>query len=115
MTPVLILRHHDFWCTERPFIDVSRSKDWDDCLWQLHLETGGDLVSLDAGSGREGEVENEVVINPAQVSLRHRMARRFRNEMCEIVPKRLKGQDAKTSSWMKGFCAEVSQVQKYGI
>ena len=41
LSPILIKRAHSFWCTERMFLNVSRMSDWDECLWQVALETFG--------------------------------------------------------------------------
>ncbi|KAJ7178429.1 hypothetical protein C8R43DRAFT_871736, partial [Mycena crocata] len=40
LTPILLPRNYQLWCTERPFLS-SRTADWDDCLWQLWLEESG--------------------------------------------------------------------------
>lgn len=45
LSPVLIQRAHSFWCTERIFLNVSRKSDWDECLWQIALETYGKAVA----------------------------------------------------------------------
>ena len=52
LSPVLIKRAHGFWCTERMFLNVSRMSDWDECLWQIALETFGKSVALNAASIR---------------------------------------------------------------
>jgi len=45
LSPMLILRDHHLWCTERfAFASASSSPrrvDWDACLWQVQLETFG--------------------------------------------------------------------------
>ncbi len=45
LSPMLILRDHPLWCTERfafvPAPSASRTVDWDACLWQVQLETFG--------------------------------------------------------------------------
>lgn len=43
---VLIQRDHDFWCTERVSLHGNRHSDWNECLWQLALETQGKLDTL---------------------------------------------------------------------
>jgi len=50
LSPLLLVRDRDFWCTERFFLQNSRVSDWDECLWQLALETFGDIEILDAAS-----------------------------------------------------------------
>ena len=45
LSPLLILRDHPLWCTERfafvPSPAAPRAADWDACLWQVQLETFG--------------------------------------------------------------------------
>lgn len=45
LSPMLILRDHPLWCTERfsfaPAPSARRTVDWDACLWQAQLETFG--------------------------------------------------------------------------
>lgn len=45
LSPVLILRDHPLWCTDRfafaPAPSAPRAADWDACLWQIQLETFG--------------------------------------------------------------------------
>jgi hypothetical protein len=45
LSPMLILRDHPLWCTERfafaPAPSAPRTVDWDACLWQVQLETFG--------------------------------------------------------------------------
>lgn len=47
LSPLLIYRDRDFWCTERIMTGTSRRPDWDECLWQLNLETAGAIQGLD--------------------------------------------------------------------
>ena len=47
LSPLLLARDRDFWCTERFFLDSVRVSDWDECLWQLSLETFGEIKILD--------------------------------------------------------------------
>jgi len=53
---VLIQRDHDFWCTERVSFHGNRHSDWDECLWQLALETQGklDIQKMSLKSSAEG-------------------------------------------------------------
>ncbi|KAF8806431.1 hypothetical protein BYT27DRAFT_7140941 [Phlegmacium glaucopus] len=50
LSPLLLANDRDFWCTERFFLENSRVSDWDECLWQLSLETFGEIEILDAAS-----------------------------------------------------------------
>ena len=49
LSPMLILRDHPLWCTERfafvPALSAPRAADWDACLWQVQLETFGTASS----------------------------------------------------------------------
>ena len=45
LSPLLLARDRDFWCTERFW--NSRVFNWDECLWQLSLETFGEIKILD--------------------------------------------------------------------
>ncbi|KAH9485061.1 hypothetical protein JR316_0001967 [Psilocybe cubensis] len=46
LSPLLIHKTNDFWCSERVLATDSRTKDWSECLWQLNLETAGTLKTL---------------------------------------------------------------------
>lgn len=46
LTPVLMSQEHHVWCTERSFLLRSRDLDWDSCLWQLWLDSFGDMDIL---------------------------------------------------------------------
>ena len=50
LSPLLLARDRDFWCTERLFFENSRASNWDECLWQLSLENFGEIKILDVGS-----------------------------------------------------------------
>ncbi|KDR75798.1 hypothetical protein GALMADRAFT_268364 [Galerina marginata CBS 339.88] len=50
LSPLLLRKDRDFWCTERFFAGVSRATDWDECLWQLYLEMTGEIYLLDVPS-----------------------------------------------------------------
>ena len=50
LTPLLLARDRDFWCTERFFLESSRVSDWDECLWQLSFETFGEIKNLEVES-----------------------------------------------------------------
>lgn len=47
-TAILIKRDSYLWCTERIFFDPSRDSNWNECLWQMTLETYGmlDVIKL---------------------------------------------------------------------
>ncbi|KAG2345672.1 hypothetical protein BDR05DRAFT_930332 [Suillus weaverae] len=45
MSPVVLPKDYPTWCTERFSLFRSRSLDWEDCLWQLWLESAGEVKS----------------------------------------------------------------------
>lgn len=57
LSPLLLARNRNFWCTERFFLDNSRASDWDECLWQLSLETFGEIKILDVKSSEYHPIE----------------------------------------------------------
>ena len=71
LAPVLISRDDSMWCTERFFANVSRSADWEECLWQIWLAHFGDLEvkQLQAlapalsGSTSSWQPENSVMVS----------------------------------------------------
>ena len=50
LSPLLLPRDRDFWCTERLFLQNARVSHWDECLWQLSLETFGEIKILNVES-----------------------------------------------------------------
>jgi len=46
LAPTLVSNNHSTWCTERFFLSSSRDFDWDACLWQLWLNSFGDVTYL---------------------------------------------------------------------
>ena len=64
LSPMLILRDHPLWCTERfafaPAPSAPRTVDWDACLWQAQLDTfGAASTSGPALPGWRWDVEPE--------------------------------------------------------
>lgn len=43
LSPLILERDDPLWCSERFFPYTTRSTDWNDCLWQIWLETFGDV------------------------------------------------------------------------
>ncbi len=58
LSPLLLESTRDFWCTERHFVGISRVSDWNECLWQVSLETTGniDLVDVPVETAAKEEV-----------------------------------------------------------
>lgn len=48
LTPVVLPQNRTMWCTERGFISTSREVQWETCLWQIWLDTFGNLTLLRA-------------------------------------------------------------------
>jgi hypothetical protein len=115
LSPVLILRDHPLWCTERfafaPAPSAPRAADWDACLWQVQLETFGAAASDGPTlQGWRWNVEPEpadlallsvsltvswlLCIPKAQMefeqsAIRRRLDVRYRVETCVLAIKRL--------------------------
>ena len=64
LSPLLLQSKRDFWCTERHFsVGISRVSDWHECLWQVSLETTGNIDLVDVPvetAGKEEVVAAEV-------------------------------------------------------
>jgi hypothetical protein len=50
-----MLKNHSVWCTERFFLASSRDFDWDACLWQLWLDSFGDVSFLQIPDWTDGQ------------------------------------------------------------
>lgn len=48
LAPVILPRDHPVWCTERFYMFGSRVLDWEDCIWNLWLESAGEASSIAA-------------------------------------------------------------------
>jgi hypothetical protein len=55
LAPALMPRDHSVWCTERFFLSSSRDFDWDTCLWQLWLDSFGDIRLLQVPHWTDGQ------------------------------------------------------------
>jgi hypothetical protein len=55
LAPALVPKNHSTWCTERFFLSSSRDFDWDACLWQLWLDSFGDVRLLRNPDWKDGE------------------------------------------------------------
>lgn len=131
LTPILLPRNYQLWCTERPFLS-SRTADWDDCLWQLWLEESGiGHANLTLSIGLENPMFSadgpfapnlhvcDCLIRRAlfpthrkKKQVRNRLGGRYRAELCELAIKRL--DTSRTSKngkrrlhWVKSFCRQV--------
>jgi hypothetical protein len=48
-------KDHSVWCTERFFLSSSRHSDWEACLWQLWLDSFGDVKLLQNADWKDSE------------------------------------------------------------
>jgi len=53
--PALVSNDHSIWCVERFFLSSSRDFDWDACLWQLWLDSFGDVKLISNADWKDGE------------------------------------------------------------
>jgi hypothetical protein len=72
MSPVVLPKDYPTWCTERFSLFRSRSLDWEDCLWQLWLESGGEVKSaiVDGWPREEAEAGILNFSNDSAISVR---------------------------------------------
>ncbi|KAJ7497396.1 hypothetical protein FB451DRAFT_1120874 [Mycena latifolia] len=135
LTPVIIPRNYPLWCTERAFL-VSRTSDWDDCLWQLWLQEYGlghanitvtlgtedstGVGAVGVGADVAGLVSecpsssNRSLSDASKTQARNRLSGKYRAEMCELAMKRLSTDVPRMSKsgkrrlqWVKSFCRQV--------
>lgn len=84
LSPVLIDRDDPVWCTERFFPALSRSADWEECLWQMWLENFGDLEVQQMrawmhGGSSSGADSAALIPSPLAVSSHSRFYRTYLN------------------------------------
>ncbi|KAG0706094.1 hypothetical protein DFH29DRAFT_846569 [Suillus ampliporus] len=114
MSPVVLPKDYPSWCTERFSLLRSRSLDWDDCLWQLWLESGGEVKSatVDGWSGEEAGKPSASNNSTLSAKLRRRWTVKYRAEACAFAMKRAQiletasYADKKAFQWRKKFCHE---------
>lgn len=46
--PVILQQNHPVWCTDRVFYHNTRASDWQECLWQLWVESFGEFGKIHA-------------------------------------------------------------------
>ncbi|KAK2463204.1 hypothetical protein APHAL10511_004859 [Amanita phalloides] len=107
LSPILLMRNHSIWCTERHFVHSDRAAEWRECIWQIWTESLGKaskiimhgVSSEDNGGRRETDV------------IHTRTSTIYRIEYCDLIlrsfaPGNRSG--PKTSlNWLKHFCAET--------
>ncbi|KAJ6625536.1 hypothetical protein B0H10DRAFT_1782877, partial [Mycena sp. CBHHK59/15] len=111
LTPVILPRDYQLWCTERAFI-TPRTSDWDDCLWQLWLEEYG-LGNVNVTLG-ESNTCTQTYDSNLLTKIRNRLSGKIRAEICDLAIKRLSTDALRTSKsgkrrlqWAKSFCRQV--------
>ncbi|KAG2146478.1 uncharacterized protein EDB93DRAFT_1251016 [Suillus bovinus] len=112
MSPVVLPKDYPTWCTERFSLFQSRSLDWEDCLWQLWLESAGSVKStaVDSWPVLETSKSNNSALS---AKLRRRWTVKYRAEACALAMKRAQilevtsYADKKAFQWRKKFCHEV--------
>ncbi|KAL5507294.1 hypothetical protein ACEPAH_6750 [Sanghuangporus vaninii] len=133
LSPLLIEQSYPIWCSERFFSAPSRGDSWEECLWQIWLNSYGRLSTL-PGSGwkvpstqrkseASGTANSEVAVTHVmsetpcltedQEIIHRRLSNRFRHESCVLAAKRLKDQsvdskvDPRKSQWLRKTCRQV--------
>ncbi|KAH7888600.1 hypothetical protein F5I97DRAFT_722455 [Phlebopus sp. FC_14] len=111
---VTLPRDYPIWCTERFFLFGSRALDWEDCLWQMWLETAGDMSSI-AIPNLFDNIRNTLAspVSPQALKARRRWGNKYRMEACTLSSKRSQTIDPSTKiekrrmQWRKRFCRET--------
>lgn len=70
LSPVLLSQENPVWCTERFFPQTSRGSDWTECLWQLWLDSYGDILIKPTTDWIQ---ESRVSLNASSVEVGHRV------------------------------------------
>ncbi|KAH7913924.1 hypothetical protein BJ138DRAFT_1001323 [Hygrophoropsis aurantiaca] len=115
ISPVILARNHPVWCTERYFIFGSRMLDWEECLWQLQLESSGDVSVIESPVEFVASIVNTTSdVSSFAMKYRRRWSSKFRTEACALSSKRSQALDAfnkkvdkKELHWRKKFCRDV--------
>ena len=132
LAPAFMPKDHPVWCTERFFFSSSRDFGWDACLWQLWLDSFGDVkplqipewtdrqpVALAMNSALVSLISSSVVfswLNTKQNKLRQRLSSKYRAETCVLAGKRLDalritnnegGRGITMAAWLKSVCEKV--------
>ncbi|KAF9566679.1 hypothetical protein CPC08DRAFT_758677 [Agrocybe pediades] len=108
---LLLRKDRGMWCTERLFVGMSRSSDWNECVWQLQLETRGIINSINMlGKNVTMSLTREDKATIAEGVIRQRLIARLRAEMCDITMKQIslvqprgRRRDVELE-WVRTFC-----------
>lgn len=109
LSPVLIDRDNPVWCTERFFLGLPRSADWEECLWQIWLENFG---NVDVRPTTDWITEPPAYnLSSVKAKVHHRLSSKFRSETCilatrQVAAARAIEPDAETrkARWLKRNC-----------
>lgn len=66
LSPIVIRRDYPLWCIERFFFSSSRTTHWEECIWQLWLESFGaveHIIATTAGLQGEGEIVSAISVS----------------------------------------------------
>ncbi|KAF9481530.1 hypothetical protein BDN70DRAFT_973634 [Pholiota conissans] len=113
LSPLLLRRNQDFWCTERIFLRTSRASDWSECLWQASLEMIGKIQILRSSVKEQTSKNEEIPSESSKGVVNQRLSARFRGEMCDMFLKQVtlihpRGRYKEMSlDWVKSFCTKV--------
>ncbi|KAI0812378.1 hypothetical protein BC629DRAFT_1436452 [Irpex lacteus] len=112
LSPVLLSQENPVWCTERFFPQTTRGSDWTKCLWQLWLDSYGDILIKPTTDWIQ---ESRVSLNASsiEVKLHRRLSLKYRSETCVLAVRQLaalrstdRSADAIKARWLKGACRE---------
>jgi hypothetical protein len=135
LSPALIPKNHPTWCTERFFFSGSRDFDWDACLWQLWLDSFGDVRFLANHDWKHTGLivphTNSALVSAAtffsglrlaeleQNKLNQRLSVKYRAETCVLAGKRLdalgiandkREKAVSRAAWLKSACEKVKHA-----
>ncbi|TBU29597.1 hypothetical protein BD311DRAFT_720403 [Dichomitus squalens] len=113
LAPLVLSRDDSTWCTERFFYNVSRSTDWEECLWQVWLENFGDLEvkALQGWIPALPDRPDGWLSENAAMKVHRRLSTKFRSETCALAVRRFtalqdlgSNVDMKKARWLKRVC-----------
>ncbi|KAI0047521.1 hypothetical protein FA95DRAFT_1518915 [Auriscalpium vulgare] len=120
LSSVLLPRDAPVWCTERFFTAApgqARSADWEECLWQLYLDSFGRMPALREPRWPSPPTDSNAVGIPVEAAIRRRLSARYKSETCVLAQRklealaveekgRIRGADADNMRWLKTVCKE---------
>ncbi|THH14468.1 hypothetical protein EW146_g5865 [Bondarzewia mesenterica] len=88
-SPVFLPRDHPLWCTERFFDSPSRASDWNECLWQLWLESFGNVHILSEPNWQHLRDTHAISSSAISNIIQRRLSARFKSETCVLAMRRI--------------------------